>query len=148
MRGGELVEEPVATDATLEAVRALVAERMDLEPAEVEAESRLATDLGADSLDFLDLVFSLEDRFKVKLRSSELAFLTRMGSGDPAVVEDGALTAAALDRLGLILPELASLPEPRLVTPRELYGMVTVATLARVVDHELAQQRRAGADGA
>jgi acyl carrier protein len=133
-------------DAQLEAIRSLVADRLDLDVANVKPESRLSTDLGVDSLDFLDLVFSLEDRFRVKLRGSELSFLTRLGSAEEAVIHDGVLTPAALERLSGVLPELGSIPEPRKVTPRELFGMVTVATLWRVVSLELARQ--AGASGA
>ena len=48
-------------DEGLATVRALVADCLALDPGSVAPESRLVSDLGADSLDFLDLLFRLED---------------------------------------------------------------------------------------
>jgi acyl carrier protein len=45
----------------LQTVRGLVAEVLMLEPSEIGDESRLVLDLGAESIDFLDLVFRVED---------------------------------------------------------------------------------------
>src|SRR4051812_23200952 len=49
--------------ARLDAVRRCVAERLFRDIGEVTPGSRLITDLGADSLDFVDLLFQLEKRF-------------------------------------------------------------------------------------
>ena len=45
----------------LQTVRGLVAEVLMLTPSEIGDESRLVLDLGAESIDFLDLVFRVED---------------------------------------------------------------------------------------
>jgi acyl carrier protein len=45
----------------LQTVRELVAEVLMLEHREIEDDSRLVLDLGAESIDFLDLVFRVED---------------------------------------------------------------------------------------
>ena len=54
-----LSAESLVTD--LQTVRELVAEVLMLEPPEIKDDSRLVLDLGAESIDFLDLVFRVED---------------------------------------------------------------------------------------
>ena len=41
-------------------------------PGQIKRNSRLITDLGMDSLDFLDIMFSLESVFKTKIKDSNL----------------------------------------------------------------------------
>jgi acyl carrier protein len=135
----------VERDAGVAIIRELVADRLDVAVDEVRAGSRLVPELGADSLDFLDLVFSLEDRFKVKLRGSELSFLTRLGANDPEVIADGMLTEQALARLAPLIPEILALTRPTRITPRQLFDLVTVDTLWRAVAAELARQGGGGA---
>ncbi len=55
-----------------------VADCLDLERSEVTPSSRLVDDLGADSLDFVDLLFTLEKGLGIKLRKGKLDFLSRL----------------------------------------------------------------------
>lgn len=48
---------------TFEKVRAILCDQLDLEEDQVEMESSIIDDLGADSLDVVDLVMTLEDEF-------------------------------------------------------------------------------------
>lgn len=50
---------------TLERVRKLVVERLDVEPNEVTLEAGIKEDLGADSLDVVDLIMELEQEFEL-----------------------------------------------------------------------------------
>ena len=56
----------------LSGVQACVAEALDVPAAAALPEARLIDDLGADSLDLLDLVFQLERRFGIKLSMKDL----------------------------------------------------------------------------
>lgn len=49
-------------------------------PAEVGDEMRLVEDLGADSLDLLDILMAVEDTFQVKIPDSDLPRLRTVGS--------------------------------------------------------------------
>ena len=126
------------TPATLaDAMRDLVADRLAVKPAEVTPDSRLVDDLGADSLDFVDLVFAIEKRFAVKLRDDELDVLAQLDFSSPEVMRDGYLTRAVLERLMPAVPALREVPDPARVTPAAVFGLVTVAMLCAMVERKL-----------
>lgn len=64
---------------------------------EVTAEASLTADLGAESIDFLDIVFRLEKTFDFKISQGEL-FPENL-TENPDWVDDGKLTDAGLDML-------------------------------------------------
>lgn len=115
-----------------------IADSLAVDPATVSGESRLIADLGADSLDFIDILFQLESAFDIKLQKEDLQLLPRLEMGDEAV-QDGLLTAAAKQRLRAWLP---SLPQDRAVKPQDLGDYITVETLAKVVAERLAMAGR------
>lgn len=52
---------------TFEKVREILCDQLDLEEDQVEMESNIIDDLGADSLDIVDLVMTLEDEFDTEI---------------------------------------------------------------------------------
>lgn len=50
-----------------EEIKDILAENLDLDPNTIEMTSDLATDLGADSLDAIDIVMSLEDQYGIEV---------------------------------------------------------------------------------
>ncbi len=117
------------SDSVLETIRAILCERLACPPDEVGPDTRLFDDLGADSLDLLDLLFTMEKRFAIKLRDSELDRLLR---GDFGGREPGPLAAEDLERLSQWLPTLAQASGP--LYPADLFSHITVASLARIVE--------------
>lgn len=118
-------------------VRALVAASLAVPEGDIRPDSRLITELGADSLDFVDIGFAIEKAFGVKLRESDLNFLTRLDLSSPAVVQDGFLTPAALDEIAPLLPALAGVPDRTRLTPRDLFALLTVETLCLMIQRQL-----------
>jgi acyl carrier protein len=127
----------VTAEAIFSAMRELVADRLARKPAEITAESRLVDDLGADSLDFVDLVFAIEKRFGVKLRDDELDVLSQLDFSSPEVMRDGFLTRGVIERLAPALPALREVPDPARVTPAAVFGLITVGTLCAMVARKL-----------
>jgi len=123
----------MSPEAILAAMRDLVADRLARRPGDVTAESRLVDDLGADSLDFVDLVFAIEKRFGVKLRDDELDVLSQLDFSSPEVMRDGFLTPDVIERLVPALPALRAVPDPARVTPADVFGLITVDTLCAMV---------------
>jgi acyl carrier protein len=118
-------------------MRALVADSLALSREEVTLDRALFADLGADSLDFIDIVFSIERAFGIKVRDSELDFLSRLDFSSPAVMRDGYLTRETVDGLSEWLPRLREVPDPAAVTPRALFALVTIETLCVLVERKI-----------
>ncbi len=55
-----------------EKIQECLAGALGIEPSEIRPESSLVRDLGAESIDFIDILFRLEKAFDVKIPSGEL----------------------------------------------------------------------------
>lgn len=51
-------------------VKEILAEQLDIDPEKIEMTSNLQTDLGADSLDAIDIVMSIEDQYGIEVPDS------------------------------------------------------------------------------
>ena len=56
----------------LEMLRKIVSEFLNVDPREIEPETTFADDLGADSLDLLQIVMGMEEAFNITLSEEEL----------------------------------------------------------------------------
>lgn len=64
----------------LEKVKEILCEQFDVEEDAITPDSNLADDLGADSLDVVDLLMSIEDEFEVEVPDSEVENLRTVGA--------------------------------------------------------------------
>ncbi len=128
-------------------VRDCVADSLAREPSAIRAESLLVPELGADSLDFLDILFMLEKRFGVKLRENELDFLSRLDVSTAKAGKEGALTREAVERLQEWLPALRAVPDASKVTPGQLFSLISVETLCILVERKMPASAPGAADG-
>ncbi|MDP3278555.1 MAG: acyl carrier protein [Deltaproteobacteria bacterium] len=120
-----------------EAVRACIAESLMLEPGDIAMSSRLIDDLGADSLDFVDIVFQLERDLSVKVRGSEFEWLTRLDFSSPEVMQEGFLTAPVVEQLVSWLPALRELEDHTRISPRALFSLITVEAMCLVAQRRM-----------
>jgi len=58
-------------DEVFEKIRGIIAEELGVERDTIEPDSRLADDLGADSLDAVELVMAIEEEFDVEIDDTE-----------------------------------------------------------------------------
>ena len=63
----------------LEKVKSILSEQLDIAESDISAESLIAEDLGADSLDVVDLLMSLEDEFEVEIPDEEIENIKTVG---------------------------------------------------------------------
>ena len=119
----------------------VLSESLAVEPGAVTPESNLLTDLGAESIDLLDVVFRLEREFGIEIPRGELFpdFLFR-NTGD--FVEDGRLTDAGRRQVAEAFPFIDTSALGHATEPRELF---TVDLLAAYVDWKVAQVAPDGA---
>lgn len=64
----------------LEKVKSILAEQFDVDEDKVTADTDLQEDLGADSLDVVDLLMSIEDEFGVEVPDEEIENIKTVGS--------------------------------------------------------------------
>ncbi|GIO10792.1 acyl carrier protein [Cohnella xylanilytica] len=60
-------------------VKRIVVERLGVEEAEVTSEANFKDDLGADSLDVVELVMELEDEFDLEISDEDAEKITTVG---------------------------------------------------------------------
>ncbi|MCG9885500.1 MAG: acyl carrier protein [Cyanobacteria bacterium] len=63
----------------LEKVRSIVSEQLGVDAAEVKPESSFTDDLGADSLDIVELVMALEEEFDIEIPDEEAEKIATVG---------------------------------------------------------------------
>ena len=64
----------------LEKVKAILAEQFDVDEDKITADTDLQEDLGADSLDVVDLLMSIEDEFNVEVPDEEIENIKTVGA--------------------------------------------------------------------
>ena len=84
-------------------VTKVLVQALGVEEDDVKPSATLQGDLGAESIDFLDIIFRLEREFVIKIRKDEL-FPAPLLLGDGDVVQDGRVTAEGLAVLRLHMP--------------------------------------------
>ena len=63
-------------DSIEQRVKKIVAEQLGVNEAEIKTESSFVDDLGADSLDMVELVMALEDEFETEIPDEEAEKIT------------------------------------------------------------------------
>lgn len=110
---------------------------------EIRMESGLVEDLGAESLDLLDLSFLIEETFGVTIAADEFQrqAIARMPEG--VFERDGLLTNEAIVELRKALPEVP----PNKIQPGmpkvALAGVLTVAVFVHLIQRKLAESQTA-----
>ena len=89
-------------DISARVARVLV-EALNVDEEEIKPSSTLQGDLGAESIDFLDIVFRLEREFGIKIPRGEL-FPESVFQGDPEFVQNGKVTDRGILELRSRMP--------------------------------------------
>src|SRR6266540_5076409 len=84
-------------------VSATLIEALNVDEEEIKPTATLQGDLGAESIDFLDIVFRLEREFGIKIPRGEL-FPESIFQGDPEFVQNGRVTEKGLAELKARMP--------------------------------------------
>ncbi len=106
---------------------------------QIKMESGLMDDLGAESIDLLDLSFLIEEAFSVTLEADEFEQRAggRLAGGDYEV--DGVLTDAALAELREALPEIPADKLSPGLKKIELPGVLNVAVFVHLIQRKLTE---------
>lgn len=126
----------MSRDEIFENVRETLVEALAVEPDEVTEEATLQGDLGAESIDFLDIVFRLEKSFSVKIPRGELFPDDLLNN--PEYVADGKFTPVGLEQIKKTMPhaDLAGFESNPEVS--RMADLFTVKTLVNYIETKLA----------
>ena len=125
-------------------VRDAFAAALGLEDDEVELDAKLIEDLGAESLDFLDIVYRLERAFDIKIPRGGIEGTAQEEAGQYEV--DGILTDDGLAALRQLMPEVPADEFVDGMRVTEVPEVFRVATFYNLVCHLMEQ--KASGDGA
>ena len=64
---------------TIDKIKQILADTLDVNEEELSADTNIATDLGADSLDVVEILMSIEDEFNVEIPDSEIENIRTIG---------------------------------------------------------------------
>lgn len=122
-------------------VRECLMNALGVNESEVTHESSLVKDLGAESIDFLDVVFRLEKTFGIKIPRGDL-FPEHLLT-NPAFVKDGRITVAGLAELKKRLPhvDFTHFEEDPMVS--RLSDIFTVGMIVDYLFDKLSEKARA-----
>ena len=90
-------------DEIFKKVQNVLVDALGVDEEEVSSDSTLMGDLGAESIDFLDIVFRLEKAFGIKIPREEL-FPVENLMNNPQYVKDGKMTPAGLAEIKAKMP--------------------------------------------
>ena len=126
----------MSRDEIFENIRETLVEALAVEPDEVTENATLEGDLGAESIDFLDIKFRLEKSFSIKIPQGELFPDDLLNN--PDYVSNGRFTPLGLEEMKKAMPH-ADFSEfeadPEVSKMRDLF---TVKTLVNYVETKLA----------
>ena len=123
-------------DDIFEKIQGVLVEALGVDDDEVTPEASLAADLGAESIDFLDIVFQLEQAFGFKIEQGEL--FPENVTQDPDFVQDGLVTSKGLAMLRERLPHIdfsALEADPQITKVAQVF---TVEALVNFCERKLA----------
>ena len=93
----------ISRDDITEKVQEVLVDALGVDDDEVTADATLMGDLGAESIDFLDIVFRLEKAFGIKIPREEL-FPAESLMNNPGLVNNGKLTEKGVTELKNAMP--------------------------------------------
>ena len=121
-------------------VREIIADVLVIEESDVSLESRLIADLGAESIDFLDLVFQLEKEFSIKIPRGKLEKNARGELTEEEFEKSGVLTSKGLVALKAYLSEVPAEHFKDNMKVNEIPMLFTVETFCKLIVAAVSEQ--------
>jgi acyl carrier protein len=129
---------PPTNEEVFSNVKTALVDALGVDEDEVTEEATLVGDLGAESIDFLDIVFRLEKAFNIEIPRAELFPEDILTNAE--YVQDGKVTAEGLTELKKRMPfaDLSKFEDNPAV--QEFGNLLTVSDMCRYVESKLATQ--------
>jgi acyl carrier protein len=127
----------MSRDEIFQEVQEVLVDALGVDDEEVTSDATLMGDLGAESIDFLDIVFRLEKAFGIKIPREEL-FPVESMMNNPEFVSDGKLTEKGIAEIRTRMPhtDLAVMEDDPDIN--KLGNLFTVNSIVNYVEGKLA----------
>lgn len=122
-------------------VKEIIADVLVIDEDEINLNSRLIADLGAESIDFLDLVFQLEKAFGIKIPRGQLEKNARGDLAEDEFETKGVLTDAGLQALKNYLSEVPEEHFKANMKVNEIPLLFTVETFCKLIVSAASEQQ-------
>ncbi len=122
-------------DEIFQKVKECLVQALGVDEDEIELKTSLTKDLGAESIDYLDIVFRLEKTFKIKIPRGDL-FPENLLTNDE-YVKDGKMTSSGIAKLTEKMPyaDLTEFKQNPVIT--DFADLFTVEMLVNYVGEKL-----------
>jgi acyl carrier protein len=124
--------------ANYEAVQTAVANALGIDEDEVTPEATLMDDLGAESIDLLDILFRIERSTGVKIQASDLGDEIQGGIPDEEFGAGDVVSAKGLQHLQTVMPQMDPGEWEGKLRAEEVIMHFTVGNLTDMVDRRAA----------
>jgi acyl carrier protein len=126
---------PASQEEVFDKVREALVDALGVDEEEVTPQATIIGDLGAESIDFLDIVFRLEKSFGIEIPRAELSAEDVLTN--PEYVQDGRVTPEGIAEIKRRMPfaELSKFEANPVVT--EFGNLLTVSDLCRFVESKV-----------
>ena len=128
------------SDEILNKIREILSAALGSDKEDIELQSSLVRDLGAESIDFIDIIFRLEKTFDIKIPSGEL-FPGHLLNDEP-YVKEGRVTPQGIAELRAKVPymDVDTFAKDPVVT--KLSDFFTVQMIVRYIHDRLAKNAK------
>jgi acyl carrier protein len=126
----------MSRDEIFEKVKDVLVDALGVDDEEVTNDATLMKDLGAESIDFLDIVFRLEKAFEIKVPREEL-FPAENIMNSSELVSNGKLTEKGLAELRERLPHMNLTDFEKDPDVNKLGDLFTVGAIVNFIDNKI-----------
>ena len=123
-------------DEVFSKIREVLTDALGVGDEDVQPDATLQGDLGAESIDFLDIVFRLEKEFTIKIPKGELFPDDILNN--PDYVDGDQITPAGLERLKVAMPHTDFTPLEQSPYVSKMPELFTVDAIVNYVEGKLA----------
>lgn len=126
----------MSREEILEQIREILVDALGVDDDEVSESATLMGDLGAESIDFLDIVFRMEKTFDIKIPRGELVPEDILSN--PEYVDNGKMTDVGLAKLKEASPHMDFTEFQNDPDINKVFDLFTVGTIVNYIETKLA----------
>ncbi|HOD41104.1 MAG: Acyl carrier protein [bacterium ADurb.Bin243] len=124
----------------IDGVKQCLLECVRTEADKITLKSKIIDDLGADSLDLLDIIFTLERKFKIKIKQGEIIKMAQEGIPAEDFQQNDRLMPKGVERLKEVLSEVDVDEIKEGMSTAKIPYLFNVETFVKIVERNLAKK--------